>query len=157
MESNEPKAAILIVEDERGPREVLEMVLRPFFRIYSAETGQEVLNLLERERIDIVTLDMHLPGYRGTELLNVIRERRPDVDLILITGDSGSGVREAMNSYNIAGFILKPFDIEELMTVVNGTLERRRGMAPREDNAPGEPESARTVRETSLEFRNPRR
>jgi DNA-binding NtrC family response regulator len=126
MDQTMAKASILIAEDERGPREVLEMILRPFFILHSAENADRVLQLLEREEIDIVTLDLHMPGFQGMDLIHAIKEKKPDVELIIITGDSGSRAQMAMNMFNIAGYILKPFDIEELLTVVNGTLNRKR-------------------------------
>jgi DNA-binding NtrC family response regulator len=145
MDSEESKAKILIAEDERGPREVLEMVLKPFFTLYTAKTGQIVLEILEKEEIDIVTVDLHMPGFAGLDLLKAIREIRPKAEMIIITGESGSRVQMVMDMFNIVGYILKPFDIEELLTVVNGTLQRKRRVDALESEALTESNTARSL------------
>ena len=125
MDRELPSASILIAEDERGPREVLEIILSPFFTIHAAETRERVLEVLEMESIDIVTLDLRIPGSQGLSLLKEIKEKYPDVELIIITGDSGPRMKLAMENYDIAGYILKPFDIEELLSVMDRALRRR--------------------------------
>lgn len=125
MDQGPPSASVLIAEDERGPREVLQLILSPFFNIHTADTRAKVMELLRKESIDIVTLDLRIPGSHGLSLLKEIKEKFHDVELIIISGDSGPRMKSALESYDIAGYILKPFDIEELLSVMDRALRRR--------------------------------
>ncbi|MGH7273540.1 MAG: HD domain-containing phosphohydrolase [Nitrospiria bacterium] len=120
------KANILIVDDELGPRESLKMVLKPFYTVYTAENGEKALDVLEKHPIDLVTLDLKMPGLSGTETLRELKRIKQDLQVIIITG-FGS-LKTAMEGirYGAADYILKPFDIAELVSIVNRTLERKK-------------------------------
>lgn len=126
IETTPERARILIVDDELGPRESLKMLLKPFYTIYMAENGEKALQILKKERIDLVTLDLKMPGLGGTEVLREIKMINEDIEVIIITG-FGS-LKTAMEGirYGAADYILKPFDIAELISIVNRTLDRKR-------------------------------
>ena len=63
--------SILIVDDEIGPRESLRKVLQPIYQIYTAANGKEALKCLQNRKIDLVTLDLNMPGLSG---FGVLRE-----------------------------------------------------------------------------------
>lgn len=120
------KAAILIVEDELGSRDALRMILSPFNTVYTAENGQKAMEILSEKKVDLVTLDLKLPGLQGTDLLRDIKRQKPDVEAIIITGygtlkSAVHGIR-----YGAADYLLKPFNVTELLTVINRTLEKKR-------------------------------
>ena len=56
------QGTILVVDDEVGPRESLRMILKPTYEVYTAANGQEALQFIRREKIDLVTLDLKMPG-----------------------------------------------------------------------------------------------
>ena len=120
------KANILIVDDELGPRESLKMVLKPFYTVYTAENGEKALDVLKKHPIDLVTLDLKMPGLSGTETLRELKKIKQDLEVIIITG-FGS-LKTAMEGirYGAADYMLKPFDIAELVSIVNRTLERKK-------------------------------
>src|SRR6266487_6804199 len=120
------KPSLLIVDDEFGPREALKVILRPFFTIYSAGTGATALNILKEQQIDLVTLDLTLPDRQGTDLLQEIKRDQEHVEVIIITG-YGS-LKSAMDGirYGAAGYLLKPFNVMELIDVVTHALEKKR-------------------------------
>ena len=120
------KAGILIVDDELGPRESLKMVLKPFYKIYTAENGEKALEALKKHPIDLATLDLKMPGLSGTETLREMKKIKQDLEVIIITG-FGS-LKTAMEGirYGAADYMLKPFDIAELVSIVNRTLERKK-------------------------------
>ena len=66
---NQGVANILIVDDERGPRESMRMILEPKHRVVQAASGAEALERLRRERFDLMTLDLNMPGMHGQELM----------------------------------------------------------------------------------------
>jgi putative nucleotidyltransferase with HDIG domain len=120
------KANILVVDDELGPRESLKMVLKPFYTIFTAENGEQALAVIKSQPIDLVTLDLKMAGSDGTEVLREIKKTKEDIEVIIITG-FGS-LRTAMEGirYCAADYILKPFDIAELISIVNRTLDRKK-------------------------------
>ena len=120
------KANILIVDDELGPRESLKMVLKPFYTVYTTENGEKALEALKKHPIDLVTLDLKMPGLSGIETLKELKKIKQDLEVIIITG-FGS-LKTAMEGirYGAADYILKPFDIAELVSIVNRTLERKK-------------------------------
>ncbi len=84
---NIQKETILIAEDYSGVRHAIHMILRPFYTVYTADDGEKVLQLIEEKEIDLITLDFRLPKIQGLDLLNEIRKRRPNVEVVFITGD----------------------------------------------------------------------
>jgi putative nucleotidyltransferase with HDIG domain len=124
--ADSPKATVLIVDDERGPRESLRMILTPTFRVVCAQTGSEALELLKREPIDVITLDLKMPGMAGEEVMRTARESHPHVEIVVITGcpsleSATEGIR-----FGICDYLQKPFDVVQVMGAVTRALARRR-------------------------------
>lgn len=127
------KARILAVDDQRYFRELIEGLLsEDGFDVRTASSGEEALHLLEREDFEIVISDLIMPGIGGTELVQKIKERRPDQEIIMVTGivDVTSAV-EAVKQ-GATDYILKPFDRATLVRSIDKVLQRR-GM--REEHA----------------------
>jgi len=121
----EPKGTILIVDDELGPRESLRMILKPHFTIFVAADGKEALSILRKEKIDVVTLDLKMPGLSGLDILHEIRRFYADVEVLVITAfGSPQNVKEA-NRCGVRSFISKPFNSMELLNNINNLFERR--------------------------------
>ena len=120
-----PKPTILIVEDEAGPRDALKVILRPFFNIHVAENGNVAMRVLKEQAVDLVTLDQKLPDRQGLDLLQDIKLEHGDVEVIIITG-YGS-LKSAMEGirHGAAGYLLKPFNVTELISLINQTLEKK--------------------------------
>lgn len=121
-----PQANILIVEDEEGPRESLKVILSPYFNLFTVDRAEIAQQILKTHPIDLVTLDLKLPDQSGNELLSQIRKDGKDVDVIIITGyGTLQSAIEAIR-HGVAAYILKPFNVSELLATINNTLERRR-------------------------------
>ncbi|MBX3235277.1 MAG: response regulator [Nitrospiraceae bacterium] len=119
------KPSVLVVDDEAGPRDALKVILRPFFTIHSAENAKSALEVLKDQHIDLITLDQKLPDRQGIDLLQDIKHDHSDVEVIIITG-YGS-LKSAMEGirHGAAGYLLKPFNVTELITLINQTLEKK--------------------------------
>ncbi len=119
------KANILIVDDEMGPRESLKMILKPYFNVYTAERGGQAIEILNQIPIDLVTLDLKMPGLPGTKVLEKIKQRDPDIEAIIITGYGSMDT--AIEGLRLGAFdyISKPFDVNHILTLVRRALERR--------------------------------
>ena len=126
MEARDERATVLVVDDERGPRESLRMILAPNHTVLQAECGAEALEILRSSEVDLVTVDLNMPGMRGDELMRVIRSEFPDVEVIVITGcgsveSATEGIRCGVSDY-----LQKPFDVVQVSASVLRALLRRR-------------------------------
>ena len=119
-------ARILIGDDE-------EIVIRSCRRILdgdeylvdSAQSGQEALRKADESDYDIIVLDIMMPGMDGLEVLQLVKEQHPGVDVIMVTGLSQ--IKTAVQAMKLGAFdyLPKPFDPDELKHVVERALERR--------------------------------
>src|SRR5882724_6137585 len=118
---------ILIVDDEEVLQDVLTtLVRREGHNALSAATGEEALEIAEREEIDLVLLDLMLPGINGREVLREIRRRDPNQVVVVITAYSSiEGAIEAMRE-GAFHYIPQPFKNEEVLLTVRKGLEQRR-------------------------------
>jgi DNA-binding NtrC family response regulator len=118
---------VLIVDDEEVLRDVLQTLLnREGFDVLLASSGEESLSLLDTEEIDLVILDIMLPGISGIDTLRSIRLSNPALPVIVITAFSSiDGAIEAMK-HGAFHYIPKPFKNEEVVITVNKALEQRR-------------------------------
>ncbi len=119
---------VLIVEDEPGPALALKMILKPYYEVYTAERGEAALAILKSTPIDVVTLDLRMPGLSGMPLLSKIKEHDPDIEVIVITG-YGS-LETAVESINLKVFsyVSKPFDVLEILETTKRALQKRRNL-----------------------------
>ena len=119
------KPTLLVIDDEAGPRDALKVILRPFFNIQVAESATAAIDVLNSHPIDLITLDQKLPDRQGLDLLQDIKLHHANVEVIIITG-YGS-LKSAMEGirHGAAGYLLKPFNVTELLSLVNQTLEKK--------------------------------
>lgn len=119
------KGSILIVDDEVGPRESLRMILKPIYEIYTAANGDEALQVIQKENIDLVTLDLRMPGLSGIDVLREIKKIRADVEVIVITGyGTLTNAQEAIR-FGAGDFISKPFNVADIIAIISKSFERR--------------------------------
>jgi len=118
---------ILVVDDEEILQDVLGLLLRKEgFRPLAAKSGEDALVLYEKEPVELVLLDLMLPGMSGLEVLKQIRQRDPDQVVIVITAYSSiEGAIEAMRE-GAFHYIPKPFKNEEVLLTIRKGLEQRR-------------------------------
>ena len=117
---------ILIVDDEEIVRDALsDLLRREGFQPQAVRTGEEALLLLEREEVDVILLDIMLPGMGGFEVLRQIRSRDPDQVVIVVTAYSSiEGAITAMRD-GAFHYISKPFKNEEVVLTIRRGLEQR--------------------------------
>lgn len=123
MEANH---TILIVDDEGGPRESLKMILKPFYKIETAENGPQALEIIRKKQIDLVTLDLKMPGMQGEEVLNRIKETHPEIEVLIITGHGTLKNAIELIRKGASGYEMKPFTITGLVTNISKTLDRKK-------------------------------
>ncbi|HET6841500.1 MAG TPA: sigma-54 dependent transcriptional regulator [Candidatus Angelobacter sp.] len=119
--------SILIIDDEAAIRESLETLLEfEGYSVASAGTGEEGLTKIGERPFDLILLDFALPDRNGLEILADIRDRDPQLAVIMITayGTVDNAVRVIQNG--AANFIQKPWDNEKLLADVRAVVARRR-------------------------------
>jgi putative two-component system response regulator len=126
MESRANVPTILIVDDEIGPRESLRMILKTDYNVLTVDGGHAALQVLQQTEIDIVTLDLKMPGFSGIDTLKEIRQINPDVMVIIITGFGNlesaiEGIR-----YGVFDYIPKPFNVPEILMIIDKSAQRRK-------------------------------
>ena len=120
------KPAILIVDDELGPRESLKLILTPTYQVTVARDGLEGLEKFEACTPDLVISDIRMPRLDGIQFLKRIRERNRDIPFILITGcGTVESAQQAVRS-GAFDYISKPYNIREIHEVVRRALEAAR-------------------------------
>lgn len=122
-----PRARILIVDDERGPRESLRMILSSSYAVVSVDSGAAALERLRTEAIDLVTIDLNMPGMKGDQLMRTIRAEFPQTEIIVITGCSSVETAVEGIRHGVFDYLTKPFDVVQVTASVARALERRAG------------------------------
>ncbi len=118
---------LLIVDDEVLQRGMLAGFLRKQgFEVREASSGEEALEQLAREGADAVLSDQRMPGMGGLELLRRVRERNPEISVLLLTAfGSIENAVQAMRE-GAFGYITKPVDLDALLPQLRQALEHRR-------------------------------
>jgi C4-dicarboxylate-specific signal transduction histidine kinase/CheY-like chemotaxis protein len=117
---------ILVVDDELGPRESMRMILKPYYNVITVDNGENALNVVKEKQIDIVTLDLKMPGLNGLEVLKEIRNFSPDTEIIIITGYGTLQTANEAMKYGVANYVTKPFDVSDILSAVEKSIEKRR-------------------------------
>jgi DNA-binding NtrC family response regulator len=125
--STEVPHRILIIDDEAAIRESLEtLLLLEGYVVDLAPEGQAGLRCIDSRTYDLVLLDLALPGQNGLEILARIRERQPNLPVIMITAYGTVGnVVDAMNG-GAQNFVQKPWDNEKLLADIRAATARQR-------------------------------
>jgi response regulator RpfG family c-di-GMP phosphodiesterase len=116
---------VLVVDDERGPRESLRMILSGSHRVTTADEGAEALEILRTESIDLVTVDLNMPGMKGDELMRTIRAEFPQTEIIIITGCGSIETAVEGIRHGVFDYLTKPFDVVQVTASVERALARR--------------------------------
>ena len=122
VESKTPRAyGILIVDDEPGVRGVLKVAMsEQGFSVWLAASGPEALDLYRRihEAIDVVLMDVRMPGLDGPETLAALQNLDPQVRCCFMSGELGKYTEERLLDMGALAIIPKPFQLEEVNRVL---------------------------------------
>jgi DNA-binding NtrC family response regulator len=117
------KRRVLVVDDEAGVRESLRMLLKERYEVSTSASGNESLRLLGNEMVDIVLLDILMPGMDGLEVLERIKEQNLSTQVVMLTATKT--VKTAVTAMKLGAFdyVTKPFDVDELQLIVERAVE----------------------------------
>jgi len=116
---------ILIVDDEMSIRESFSLILDGKHKIVTAASGEAALKHVSDQKIDLVYLDIRMPGIDGLETLKRIKEIDPAVDVVMVTAvndvqKAGEAIRRGARDY-----IIKPFDVDAILKMTDSILLRK--------------------------------
>jgi signal transduction histidine kinase len=117
---------VLVIDDEIGPRESLRMLLKPNYRVYTADSVDAGIRLLKEKNPDAVITDIRMPGASGIDGLRRIREIDPHVAVIMLTGFGALETAQEALRLGANDYINKPFDAREMREVIGRNVERTR-------------------------------
>lgn len=111
--------SVAVIDDERAVRtSVMRLLQSSGVHVEGFASGAEFLGNLPTGNWQLVILDIHMPGLTGFEVLKRIRDERPHLAVIMITGYEGPDVKRRAFESGAQGFLLKPFKYSELLDVV---------------------------------------
>jgi response regulator RpfG family c-di-GMP phosphodiesterase len=115
---------VLLVDDEESIRSALHRMFRKNnFQVIEVDSGEAALDVLEREVVDVIISDQRMPGMTGTELLAKVKNNYPNIGRIMLSGQSDfDDLCEAINEAKIHRFLPKPWNEEQLVSVVNDSV-----------------------------------
>ena len=129
MESTEKKLdmsqpLLLVVDDEAGVRQSLQLVFNKTYRVIEAPSADEAIQKLTDEKPDVVLLDIMMPGSDGLAVLKQIKSIHPDCQVIMLTGLNTARTAFAAKGTGAFDYVTKPFDVEEIRLRVEHALEK---------------------------------
>ena len=117
---------VMIVDDEEDFAEMLSLRLEEVGeRVTKAFSGVQCLNLLEENKIDVVILDIKMPGMDGIETLREIKKRFPLVEVIMLTGHGTTETAVEGMKLGAYDYLMKPADFGELQTKLSGARKKK--------------------------------
>ena len=123
----EPKAPILLVDDEESIRAVTARALESKgFEVEQAPNAEEALNILKgKNHFQLLITDMVMPGMDGEHLIKEVKKKMPDLPCLLMSGYSDSFEKHTTHKSQDFHFIAKPFVLADLLSVVKEILEKK--------------------------------
>ncbi len=117
-------ATILYVDDEELSHILFRAVFCDVYEVHKALSAHEALEILRRERIELLVTDQCMPEMTGAELLVEIRDEFPDLGRVMLTAYSDiDAIVQAVNAGRLDRYVTKPWDADELRQVIDQTLE----------------------------------
>jgi len=122
--SPKPKT-VLIVDDDEGMRDTLNAILKRDYRVLRAATGEAALAILSREDVDLMLLDVRLPGIGGFDVLRIVKENYSPVEVIMISAITEIETAVQAMKFGAYHYTTKDFDYETIRSLVHNAGERQ--------------------------------
>lgn len=132
MDSVTENAHVLVVDDEGAIRySVSKTLQRVGYNVNEAASGEEALDIMKKQRYDVVLTDIRMPGLTGVELLRKIKEVAPDAIVILMTGYASLGTAVEALRLGAHDYLIKPSSSQDIRQSVARGIERSRNLKRR--------------------------
>jgi DNA-binding NtrC family response regulator len=122
--SPKPKT-VLVVDDDEGMRDTLTAILKRDYRVLRVASGEAALTVLSKEDVDLILLDVRLPGISGFEVLRIVKENYSLVEVIMISAITEVETAVQAMKHGAYHYITKDFDYDQLRSLVRNAGERQ--------------------------------
>jgi DNA-binding NtrC family response regulator len=122
--THKPKT-VLIVDDDEAMRDTLTAILKREYRILRVSSGEGALPILNREDVDLMLLDIRLPGISGFEVLRIVKENYTLIEVIVISAMNDVETAVTAMKFGAYHYVTKDFDYDQLRTIVRNAGERQ--------------------------------
>ncbi|PYQ82841.1 MAG: hypothetical protein DMG02_18475 [Acidobacteria bacterium] len=122
--THKPKT-VLIVDDDEGMRDTLTAILKREYRILRVSSGEGALPILNREDVDLILLDVRLPGISGFEVLRIVKENYSLIEVIVISAMNDVETAVTAMKFGAYHYVTKDFDYDQLRAIVRNAGERQ--------------------------------
>jgi two-component system response regulator AtoC len=122
--NSKPKT-VLIVDDDEGMRDTLTAILKREYRVLRVGSGEAALPVLNKEDVDLILLDVRLPGISGFEVLRIVKENYSLVEVIMISAINEIETAVQAMKHGAYHYITKDFDYDQLRSLVSNASERQ--------------------------------
>ena len=116
---------VLVVDDELGPRESLRAILHPDYRVLVAVEGEQAVRIITQEPVDVVLLDLRMPGPPGRQVMEKMKALNPSIQIIVVTSSDPDERMTKEVFPHLFEYILKPFNISHLRETVKRAVAQR--------------------------------
>ncbi len=117
--------SVLIVDDDEGMRDTLTAILKREYRVLKVGSGEAALPLMNREDVDLVLLDVRLPGISGFEVLRIVKENYSLVEVIMISAIAEIETAVQAMKHGAYHYVTKDFDYDQLRGLVRNASDRQ--------------------------------
>jgi DNA-binding NtrC family response regulator len=122
--THKPKT-VLIVDDDEGMRDTLTAILKREYRVLRVASGEAALPILNKEDVDLILLDVRLPGISGFEVLRIVKENFSLIEVIMISAIQEIETAVQAMKHGAYHYITKDFNYDQLRSVVRNASERQ--------------------------------
>ena len=116
---------ILIVDDDDGMRDTLAAIFKRDYRTLQADNGEAALAVLNREEVDLVLLDVRLPGISGFDVLRIVKENYALIEVIMISAINEIETAVQAMKQGAYHYITKDFDYDTMRSLIHKASERQ--------------------------------
>jgi len=124
---------LLLAEDQSMLRDALAQLLQlqpDVEEVYQAEDGQKAIDCLKSENLDVAVLDVEMPNKTGLDVLEWVRENRPNIKVIIVTTFKRPGYFERAVKADVDAYVLKERSIADLMKTIHTVLDGQKEYSP---------------------------
>ena len=120
---------VMVIDDEKDFLYTMEYWLKSKgYNVFTASNGLEAIELIKKETLDIIFLDMHMPVMDGVQTLKNIRQLNKDIPVIVITAYASDEKVTEAEKYGISGLFYKYKDLSESANLIETVLRRHKGL-----------------------------
>lgn len=124
-QDSRPARILIVVDNERHRESLAKLLGLVGYECLSAGSGREIMTLFEEQHVDLLLLDLHMPGMDGHRVMKLVRARNVDAAIIVISGDSTWTAATSAMKREADNFIRKPYALDDVLFAIEKSLEKR--------------------------------